>query len=245
MEDQRLDDLAQSIKANGIIQPIVARQLDSGRYQIIAGERRWRAAQRAGLHTVPVVVKDVAAHDKQRRLELALIENLQRENLNPIEEALAYQKLVNEFGLKHEDVAAEVGKDRSSIANTLRLLRLPEEVRAEVAAGRLSMGHARALVSLATEADQRRVARDVLARNLSVRETEAIVKRVASPHASASPENVAIKKDVHTRAAEEQLRLCLGTSVEITRRRKGGVVEIAFANEDELQRIYEYLTERR
>ena len=245
IEDERLDDLAQSIKVNGIIQPIVARKLDSGRYQIIAGERRWRAAQRVGLHKVPVVVKDVAPHEKQRRLELALIENLQRENLNPIEEAQAYHKLVNEFGLKHEEVAAQVGKDRSSIANTLRLLRLPDEVRAEVAGGRLSMGHARALVSLATEADQRRVARDVLTRNLSVRETEAIVKRVASPTASATTEKIQIKKDVHTRAAEEQLRLCLGTSVEISRRRKGGVVEIAFANEDELQRIYEYLTERR
>jgi ParB family chromosome partitioning protein len=245
MEDERLDDLAQSIRANGIIQPIVARPLDSGRYQIIAGERRWRAAQRVGLHKVPVVVKNVAAHEKQRRLELALIENLQRENLNPIEEARAYQKLVNEFGLKHEDVAAEVGKDRSTIANTLRLLRLPEEVRAEVAAGRLSMGHARALVSLAAEADQRRVARDVLTRNLSVRETEAIVKRVATPNAGAAGEKVKVRKDVHTRAAEEQLRLCLGTSVTIIRRRKGGVVEIAFANEDELQRLYEYLTERR
>jgi ParB family chromosome partitioning protein len=166
MEDERLEELAQSIKANGIIQPIVARRLGSGRYQIIAGERRWRAAQRAGLTKVPVVVKDVGGDEKQRRLEMALIENLQRENLNPIEEALAYQKLVEEFGLKHDDIAAQVGKDRSSIANTMRLLRLPEEIRAEVGSGRLSMGHARAIVALATEADQRRVARDVLTRNL-------------------------------------------------------------------------------
>jgi ParB family chromosome partitioning protein len=245
MEDERLQDLAQSIKTNGIIQPIVARRLDSGRYQIIAGERRWRAAQRAGLGKVPVVVKDVAAHEGQRRLELALIENLQRENLNPIEEAQAYQKLVHEFGLKHEDVAAQVGKDRSSVANTLRLLRLPVEVRAEVASGRLSMGHARALVSLSSEADQRRIARDVPTRNLSVRETEAIVKRAVTPGDGSSPGKTATRKDVHTRAAEEQLRLCLGTPVEITRRRKGGVLTIAFANETELQRIYEYLTERR
>ncbi len=245
MEDGRLDDLAQSIKTNGIIQPIVARALQDGRFQIIAGERRWRAAQRAGLQKVPVVVKNVETHEKQRRLEMALIENIQRENLNPIEEAHAYQKLAHEFGLKHEEIAAQVGKDRSSVANTLRLLRLPEEIRAEVASGRLSMGHARAIVSLAGEADQRRVARDVLARNLSVRETEAIVKRASTPAADPDREGQAPKKDVHTRAAEEQLRLSLGTAVEIKRRGNGGVVEIAFTNEDELQRLYEYLTERR
>jgi ParB family chromosome partitioning protein len=244
MEDERLQDLAQSIRSNGIIQPIIARKLDSGRFQIIAGERRWRAAQLAGLDKVPVVVKDVGTDDKQRRLEMALIENIQRENLNPIEEAFAYQRLVNEFGMKHDDVAIQVGKDRSSVANTLRLLRLPDEVRAEVASGRLSMGHARAIVALATEGDQRRVARDVLTRNLSVRETEAIVKKASSTGAASGDKRQA-RKDVHTRAAEEQLRLSLGTTVEIRRRGKGGVVEIAFANEDELQRLYEYLTERR
>src|SRR5262245_29291047 len=163
-EQDQLEELTRSIKANGIIQPIVARRLDNGRYQIIAGERRWRAAQRAGLQRVPVVVKEVGSDERRRRLEMALVENIQRENLNPIEEAQAYQRLVSEFGLKHEDVAAQVGKDRSSVANMLRLLRLPEEVRAEVASGRLTMGHARAIVALATEADQRRIARDVLAR---------------------------------------------------------------------------------
>jgi ParB family chromosome partitioning protein len=245
MEDERLQELSQSIKANGIIQPIVARRLESGRYQIIAGERRWRAAQRAGLEKVPVVVRDVGSDEKRRRLEMALIENIQRENLNPIEEAHAYQKLASEFGLKHEDIAAQVGKDRSSVANTLRLLRLPEELQAEVAAGRLSMGHARAIVSLASDADQRRIARDVLSRNLSVRETEAIVKNASNTSATAPQEKTAPKKDVHTRAAEDELRLALGTAVEIRRRGKGGVVEISFTSEDELQRLYEYLTERR
>jgi ParB family chromosome partitioning protein len=141
--DEQLDQLARSITANGIIQPIVARLLDGGRYQIIAGERRWRAAQRAGLLRVPIVVKDVAPGEPKRRLEMALIENVQRADLNPIEEGQAYQRLVTEFGMTHEEVAAQVGKDRSSVANTLRLLRLPEEVRAEVASGRLTMGHAR------------------------------------------------------------------------------------------------------
>jgi ParB family transcriptional regulator, chromosome partitioning protein len=243
--DPRLDELARSIRAAGVIQPIVVRRIDSGRYQIIAGERRWRAAQRAGLHKVPVVIKDVAADDHKRRLEMALVENIQREDLNPIEEASAYQRLANDFGLRQEDIAAAVGKDRSSVANSLRLLKLPDEVRAEVASGRLSMGHARAIVALASEADQRRVARDVLARGLSVRETESLVKRSAMPPTSTTAAQPKAAKDVHTRAAEEQLHLALGTRVEIKRRGKGGVVAIAFANEEELQRIYEYLTESR
>ncbi len=250
IDAEALDELAQSIKAHGIIQPIVARRIEPGasgapRFQIIAGERRWRAAQLAGLHRVPVVVKDVAAGETRRRLEMALIENIQRENLNPIEEAQAYQRLVGEFGMRQEEVATEVGKDRSSVANTLRLLKLPDEVRAEVATGRLSMGHARAIVSLPGEEAQRRVARDVLARELSVRETEAVVRDLAASPGGSRTRPAAGAKDVHTRAAEEQLHLALGTRVEITRRGKGGVVAIRFADENELQRIYEYLTERR
>jgi ParB family chromosome partitioning protein len=243
VDEARLEQLARSIQANGVLQPIVVRRLQDGRYQIIAGERRWRAAQRAGLSRVPVVVKEVTTTDRRRLLEMALIENVQREDLNAIEEAQAYQRLIDEFGLRQEEVAAQVGKDRSSIANYLRLLKLPEEVRAEVAAGHLSMGHARALVGLANEGDQRRLAREVVARSLSVRETETLVKKLASP--VAAPAARAPIKDVHTRAAEEQLRLSLGTRVEIKRRTKGGTIEIAFANEDELQRLYEVLTDTR
>ena len=176
-EDARLDELAQSIKANGVIQPIVVRKVDGG-YRIIAGERRWRAAQRAGLTRVPVVVKDVAAGNDAQLLEMALIENIQREDLNPIDEAAAYEKLSSDFNMTQEEIAAAVGKDRSSVANHLRLLKLPQEVRAEVAGGRLSMGHARALLAIADEGGQRQVAREVIARNLSVRETEAMVKRL-------------------------------------------------------------------
>jgi ParB family chromosome partitioning protein len=250
VDDERLQELARSIKSNGVIQPIVVRKADDRdertgrpRYQIIAGERRWRAAQIAGLFRVPVVVKTLDGDEKKRRLEMALIENVQREDLNPIEEAHAYQRLADEFGLKQDEIALQVGKDRSSVANTMRLLRLPEEVRAEVAAGRLSMGHARALVSLASDADQRRIARDVLARDLSVRETEAIAKRAGETSAGkTAAAKSARPTDVHTRAAEEQLRLSLGTAVSIKRRGKGGRVEITFANEDELQRLYEYLT---
>lgn len=249
-DDQRLDELAQSIATNGVIQPIVVRRLpgDAGlarpRYQIIAGERRWRAAQRAGLQRVPVVVKDVDDGDHRRHLEMALIENIQRENLNPIEEAHAYQRLVDEFQLRQEDIATRVGKDRATVANVLRLLKLPDEIRGQIASGELSMGHARALLGLGGEGEQRQMAREVITRGLSVRETEALVKRAAAAPKTATPA-AAPQKDVHTRAAEDQLRLALGTEVTINRRKKGGSVDIAFANEDELQRIYEYLTERR
>jgi ParB family transcriptional regulator, chromosome partitioning protein len=250
MDDERLNDLAQSIRANGVIQPIVVRKLANtgasrDRYQIIAGERRWRAAQRAQLTKVPIVVKEVAAGDQKRLLEMALIENIQREDLNPMEAAAGYQRLVDEFHLKQDDIATQVGKDRATVANYLRLLKLPDEVRANVAAGALSMGHARAIVALPSEGDQRRLARDVVSRGLSVRETEALVKGELgrkTPEAEAKP---AAKKDVHVRAAEEQLRLSLGTPVEIKRRGKGGTIAISFTNETELQRIYEYLTEKK
>ena len=247
-DDQRLAELAQSIATNGVIQPIIVRRLptDAGlarpRYQIIAGERRWRAAQRAGLQRVPVVIKDVEDGDHRRQLELALIENIQRENLNPIEEAHAYQRLVDEFQLRQEDIATRVGKDRATVANVLRLLKLPEDVRGTIASGELSMGHARAILGLPGEDDQRQMARDVIAGGLSVRETEALVKRSARPAAKPAAAPV---KDVHTRAAEDQLRLALGTDVNIRRKKKGGLVEITFTNEDELQRIYEFLTERK
>ncbi len=246
---QRLDELAQSIATNGVIQPIVVRRLPSEglarqRYQIIAGERRWRAAQSAGLQRVPVVIKDVADGDHRQQLEMALIENIQRENLNPIEEAKAYQRLVDEFQLRQEDIATRVGKDRATVANVLRLLKLPEEVRGNIASGELAMGHARAILGINGEAEQRQMAREVISRALSVRETEALVKRAAAaPPAAAPPPKP--QKDIHTRAAEEQLRLALGTDVTINRKRKGGMVEISFSNEDELQRIYEYLTERK
>jgi ParB family chromosome partitioning protein len=237
-EEASLDDLAASIRSNGIIQPIVVRKADDG-YRIIAGERRWRAAQRAGLTRVPVVVKDVPAGRDAQLLEMALIENIQREDLNPIDEAAAYERLIADFGMTQEEIAAAVGKDRSSVANYLRLLKLPLEVRAEVGAGRLSMGHARALLGVPDEGGQRQVARDVVSRNLSVRETEAIVKRLGQA-APATP--TPVPQDVHTRAAEEKLRLTLGTRVRINRKGKGGRIEIDFGSEDELHRIYEHLT---
>ena len=237
VEDPKLDELARSIAASGVIQPILVRQIAAGAYEIVAGERRWRAAQRAGLLRIPVVVRDVP---EDKLLELALAENIQREDLNPIEEATAYKRLADEYHLTQDEMAAAVGKDRSSVANYIRLLNLPAEVQAGVAARSLSMGHARALLGLPDAAAQRGAAREVVARDLSVRETEALVRKltgVGFPRpATPAP------TDVHTRAAEEKLRFGLGTRVRIVRKGKGGRIEIEFTSEAELQRLYERLT---
>ena len=243
IDDARLDELAQSIRANGVIQPIVIRRVEDGtgeehsRYEIVAGERRWRASQRAGLLKVPVAVRDVP---DDKLLEVALIENIQREDLNPIEEAQAYRRLTDELQLSQETIATQVGKDRATIANYMRLLRLPAEVRTALSEGALTMGHARALLSLTDEAAQRRVGRDVIARGLSVRETEALVRSETTPKAEAAP---GPRVDANTRAAEEKLKLALGTRVRIIRKSRGGRIEVDFTSEEELQRLYEKLTE--
>ena len=252
MDDAKLEELAASIASNGIIQPILVRKTGD-RYRIIAGERRWRAAHRAGLMKVPVIVREVADGADKQLLELALIENIQRENLNPVDEALAYQRLGEEFALTQDQIAAAVGKDRSSVANYIRLLKLPDEVRAELAAGTLAMGHARALLSLTDPAAQRSAAREVIARGLSVRDTEAYIKRLLQPNprtdrtngdpGTRNPEPA--EPDVHTRAAEERMRFALGTKVRIVRRGNGGTVEVDFTSEQELHRIYEFITAAR
>ena len=248
MDDARLEELAASIKANGVIQPIVVRKTGDG-YRIIAGERRWRAARRAGLTRVPVVVKDLSGDlTQQKVLEMALIENIQREDLNAIDEAKAYRRLVDEFALTQESVATAVGKDRATVANTLRLLKLPAEVQGDVAAGAITMGHARALLALPGDNSQLHLAREVKTRGLSVRETEALVKRVLEGESLAAPRTrgaaPAPAADVHTRAAEDKLKLLLGTRVRIKRKAKGGRIEIDFGNENELIRIFEALTEK-
>jgi ParB family chromosome partitioning protein len=245
MDDARLEELAASIRSHGVIQPIVVRKAGDG-YRIIAGERRWRAAKRAGLTRVPVVVKDVGGERaSQDLLELALIENIQREDLNPIDEAKAYRRLADEFHLTQDAIAGAVGKDRATVANTLRLLKLPSEVQNDVASAALSMGHARALLALPTEANQLQAAREVKTRGLSVRDTEALVKsalegrEIGAPtprHAKAST-----PADVHTRAAEDKLKIQLGTRVRIIRKSRGGRIEIDFTSEDELIRIYDAL----
>jgi ParB family chromosome partitioning protein len=246
MDDVKLQELADSITANGILQPILVRRTGST-FRIIAGERRWRAAQRAGLHKVPVVIRDMPEGSEKQVLELALIENIQRENLNAIDEALAYKRLADEFGLTQDQIAAAVGKDRSSVANFIRLLKLPEEVRADLASGALSMGHARALLSLIDAAAQRHAAREVISRGLSVRDTELLIKKLGTQNAQseAGSQRSEPKADVHTRAAEDRMRFALGAKVRIVRRGAGGMIQIDFGSENELNRLYELLTESR
>ncbi len=238
LDDAKLEDLARSIQRSGVIQPIVVRRTEADSFEIVAGERRWRAAQRAGLLRVPVVIRDVP---DDKLLELALIENLQRENLNPLEEAEAYQHLIGDYGLTQEEVAAAVGKDRATVANYVRLLGLPSELRADLASGALSMGHARALLGLSDPAAQRRASREVVARGLSVRETEGLVKKLASAADEPAP-RPAPTQDVHTRAAQDRLRVALGTRVRIVRNGKKGRIEVAFNSESELQRLFDQLT---
>ena len=238
VDDARLEELAQSIRAHGVIQPIVVTKREDGAgFEIIAGERRWRAAQRAGLLKVPVVVREMS---RTKRLEVALIENIQREDLNPIEAAAAYRRLADDFGMTQQQIAEAVGKERATVANYQRLLGLPAEVQTDVAAGRLTMGHARALAGLGDAGDQLAVARRIREGDLSVRDAEALVKRTATPEPE--PTAKTPSADVHVRAAEERLRLSLGTRVRIVQRGKRGRIEISFTSENELQRLYDHLT---
>lgn len=239
VDDARLEELAQSIKAHGVIQPIVVTQrAGAAGFEIIAGERRWRAAQRAGLLRVPVVVREMAP---SKRLEVALIENIQREDLNPLEEAAAYRRLADEFGMTQQQIAEAVGKERATVANYQRLLGLPAEVQTDVAAGRLTMGHARALAGLGDEEQQLAAARRIREGELSVRDAEALVKRTTTQKPDRAAETP--PADVHVRAAEERLRISLGTRVRIVQRGKRGRIEISFTSDDELQRLYDLLSE--
>lgn len=238
IDPQRLAELAASIRQSGIVQPILVRRR-GGRYQIVAGERRWRAAQEAGLATVPITVRDVA---DEELLELALVENIQRQELTAVEEAQAFQRLQDDLQLTQEQIAQRVGRDRSTIANTLRLLRLPRELKELVAAGRLEAGHARALLALGSAEEQIELGREASRKGLSVREVERRVTqaRTRPPRGEARGG----RKDANTRAAEERLRTALGTRVEVQRKGRGGVVRIAFKSEAELQRLFDLLVRR-
>jgi ParB family chromosome partitioning protein len=232
LDPARLAELAASIRASGVVQPILVRRRGE-RYQIIAGERRWRAAQAAGLASLPVSVRDVP---DEQLLELALVENVQREELGPLEEAQAFQRLQSELGLSQDEIARRVGRDRTTIANTLRLLKLPRELRELLTQGRLDAGHARALLALEHAEDQLALGREAARKGLSVREVERRVARARAPRGRA-----AARKEPNTAAAEERLRRALGTRVEIARRGKGGAIRVQFKSEAELQRLYELL----
>ena len=238
---QKLDELARSIRHNGIIQPLVVRR-SGERFQIIAGERRWRAAQSAGLHRVPCIVKEVP---EENVLELSLIENIQREELNPIEEASAYKKLLEKPDLTQEELGRRVGKDRSSIANALRLLKLPIEVQKLVEENKLSAGHARSLLSLDSGDQQVMLAREITTRALSVRETEQLVKkRQATPRDLAGREPALTTRNAESAnilAAQSRLSKKLGAPVKIKLAKTGGTVEIKFSSSEDLARLFDVL----
>ena len=227
---EALEQLARSIQESGVVQPILVRPMAGGRFQIVAGERRFRAAQKLGLSTIPAVVRAVA---DDRILEFALVENIQREELTPIEEAQALRRLQDELGLTQEALAGKVGKDRATIANTLRLLRLPAEVREELQRGTLSAGHARALLPIEDQGILRALAAQVIKQGLSVRQVESRVQALRNPKTTKTR-----KADANTRAAEEKLRARLGARVEINRKRGKGEIRIAFESEAELNRLF-------
>lgn len=235
-EIKALSELAASLRRSGVIQPVVVRRAGQG-YQLIVGERRWRAAKLAGLEKIPAVVREATDAES---LELALIENLLREDLNPIEEAEAYQKLLAQFAWTQEELAERVGKDRSSIANCLRLLKLPESIQADLRAGRLTMGHARALLSLASAADQIRLREEILAHSWSVRATEEDVQRKRSQ----LPRRP-LRRSPELGALEDTLREALVTRVRLVGNERRGRIEIAYTSREDLDRLTELLTARR
>ncbi|MEA2239650.1 MAG: ParB family transcriptional regulator, chromosome partitioning protein [Thermoanaerobaculia bacterium] len=233
-----IEDLARSVREHGIVQPLVVTRAGD-KYKLIAGERRFRAAQKAGLTTVPALIKEMMQEGDA--LQIALIENIQREDLNPIEEALAYHQLHDEFQLTQEEISKRVGKERSTVANFLRLLKLPDPVKKLLASGQLSMGHARALLALESPKKQEQLADRVVRKNLNVRQTEGLASE-SSPKAAEKKEK---EKDVFTRDAEDKLQRTLRTKVEIDRRRRGGVIHIRYGSEEELIRVVDELMGRR
>ena len=236
MDDHTLNELAESIRENGIMQPLVVRPREGG-YELIAGERRWRAAQMAGLATVPIVIRDV---DDRTALELALVENLQRENLDPIEEAKGYAQLMDQFDLTQEEIATKVGKNRATVANTLRLIKLPAEVQAYVRDGLFSSGHAKAILGLKNAKDQIAAAKRVIKKELSVRQAEELVAALGQAAPDKTKRGSAVKRsatDAHILDLESKLQEKLGTKVSLRYRKGKGSVDIKFFNDEDLQRI--------
>ena len=230
---EKMAELVMSIKEKGLVEPILVRP-KGDKYELVAGERRWRAAKEAGLVNIPVIIKDVSDREA---LELSLIENIQREDLNPLEEAKAYESLMQQFRLGQEEIAKAVGKDRSTISNTIRLLKLPQEVQAEIRKENLSMGHARALLSLEDPIKQKLIARRIVRKGLSVRETEILVKKdiggVKGPKQQ--------QQDVYLTRIAEELKRIFGTKVSLTGRPHKGKIEISYYSNDDLTRILDIL----
>lgn len=238
-----LEELAASIREHGLLQPLLLTTAPAGnvggaRYQLIAGERRWRAAKLAGLHQVPAIVRGTTP---QQMLELALVENIQRADLNPLEEAEAYRELMDDFGLTQEQVARKVGKDRTTVANILRLLKLPPALKQAVLEEQISEGHARALLQLNDERHELSMLKTIIAKNLSVRQTEELVRRAMEAPSHRNGQRVnggGHEVTAETRALEEDLRRALGTKVELVRTHRGGKIVIEFYSDEELDAIY-------
>jgi len=228
-DDEKLAALAESIKHHGVVQPLIVQQ-DGDSYRIVAGERRWRAARRAGLETVPVIVRDLS--DRQV-MEVALIENLQREDLNPIEEAEAYEKLISEYGMTQEEVASVVGKSRPAITNSIRLLSLDDEIKSRLISGEISSGHARALLSLDDKDLRRKAMQEIIEKGLSVRETERLIKVLSTP----KKQKARKVPDAEYQALEERFREVFGTKVMIMNSKKSGKILIEYYSLEELDRI--------
>lgn len=248
MDDDGLQELAESIRERGVLEPLLVRPMADGRYELVAGERRLRASARAGMAEVPVLFRDFG---ERASLEVALIENVQRENLNPVDEARAYQRLVEEFGRTHAEISKAVGKNRSTVTNLLRLLALPDEVLLHVSRGTLSAGHARALLKLADPADQVRVSRQALDEGWSVRETERRVGEGEIPDGVVPPDGVEpivkpgpatkVPLDPQVQRVEEAIRKHLGTEVHLQHSDKGGRIEIRYFSNEELERLLELM----
>ena len=239
-DEEALAELADSIQTHGIIQPITVRRLQSGYYQIIAGERRWRAAKQAGLQEVPVVVIEA---DDRKVMELGLIENLQREDLNPLEEAMGYQSLIRDFGLTQEEVSNRVGKSRPAVSNAIRLLDLPESTRLLLEEGKLSAGHARAILSVKDPADQKTLTQRIIDDGLSVRQAEALAKRLNQPPAQVQPREDPYK--LYREAAAKDLSQRFGRKVSITQGAKKGRVELEYYDDNDLNALLDLLEQVR
>ena len=235
-DEEALGELAASITEHGLIQPITVRPLEGGYYQIIAGERRWRASRMAGLREVPVTILPC---DDKTAAELALIENLQREDLNPLEEALGYETLVNDYGMSQEEAARSVGKSRPAVANALRLLKLPKSITALIRDGSLSAGHARALIPLDSEAKQKEAAGKIINLQLSVRQTEALVKKMLRPEQEAPVTDI-LAVDYY-KECEKSLTKALGRKVSIVKGKRKGKFELEFYGDEDLQQLIEAL----
>jgi ParB family chromosome partitioning protein len=235
-DESKLQELAESVREKGILEPLLVRRTDQG-YELIVGERRWRAAQKAGLREVPVLVKEVEGREA---FEISLIENLQREDLNPVEEAEAYKHLIEEFSISQDDLSKRIGKDRTTITNTLRLLKLPLEVRNQLLQNRITSGHARALLSLENRERQKELCALIMKKGLSVREAERLAKQWAAKFQKTTP-SVKRKGDLESqlRNLEDSLRKCLGTKVRITQKGNKGKIEIEYFSHEELERIVE------